>query len=137
MIIAILTGMSLIATGSATDQAEAVKVINDIRSLKMAALLYYIDNMSFPTQAAGLTSLDIYMDRPLMSATPPRYSTFRIVSGVNIAGSPRTLIGVGLTGVQDSQGVKNKLKFRAHDTGLYNSTGSAYNGENEVFMNMI
>ena len=57
MIIAILAGMMMLSTGSATDGAEAIKIVNDLRNLKSAALLYYADNMKWPVKGEEV-SLD-------------------------------------------------------------------------------
>jgi len=119
MIIAILAGMMLLATGSATDGAEATKVINDLRNLKSAALLFYADTLTWP--AAGQeTSLDHYSDRPIVGAVPPRYQTVDISSEISdIDGISRQYIGVVLTGTNATVGVKKKLEGKAADTGLF------------------
>jgi general secretion pathway protein G len=144
MIIAILAGMMLLATGSATDGAEATKIINDLRNLKSAALLFYGDNLAWPTQTA-VGSLDMYADRPIVGASPKRYASVIIgtpytawdsASGTSYE---RTNIGVQLEpGKNDSAGIQKKLAQRAIEVGLL--TGSASNANyytgDTVFMNM-
>jgi general secretion pathway protein G len=134
MIIAILAGMMLLATGSATDSAEATKVINDLRNLKSAALLFYGDNLAWPT-STQTQSLDLYADRAIDTT---RY-TVTIGGGYVIDGVTRTNIGVTLVGSNNSTtGVKNKLIGKAEDTGLFGdaSSNSKYSGGSSVYMNM-
>jgi prepilin-type N-terminal cleavage/methylation domain-containing protein len=81
VIIGILAGMMMLMMGSATDGAEATKLINDLRLVKSAALLYYLDYEEWPeygdsgpglsgasTQTAikdiAKRSLEKYMDKP-------------------------------------------------------------------------
>ncbi|MEG1642448.1 MAG: prepilin-type N-terminal cleavage/methylation domain-containing protein [Synergistaceae bacterium] len=50
IIIGILAGMMMLSTGSATDKAEATKIVSDMRNIKAACLMYYADNNKWPTQ---------------------------------------------------------------------------------------
>jgi general secretion pathway protein G len=136
IIIAILAGMMLLSTGAATDTAEAAKIINDLRNLKGAALLYYVDHMEYPTQTKGLSSLDMYLDRPAINSSPPRYAAYTITGPVNISGVERILIGVTLNEAQNSTGIKRKLTERAPASGLFSVSGTAYGGEIDVYMSM-
>lgn len=49
IIIGILAGMLLLAVGSATDKAEATKIVNALRNYKSATLMYYTDNSNWPS----------------------------------------------------------------------------------------
>lgn len=51
IIIGILAGMMMLSTGSATDKAEAMKVVNNLRTIKSAVLMYYADNGKWPVDA--------------------------------------------------------------------------------------
>jgi general secretion pathway protein G len=137
MIIAILAGMMLLATGSATDSAEATKVINDLRNLKSAALLYYGDTLKWPT-GAEVASLDQYSDRPIVKASPSRYVSVKIGSQYTDDDSiTRANIGVELK--SDTVGVQKKLASKAADSGLLGSEQKAnviYTGGTSVWMNM-
>ncbi|MDR1509728.1 MAG: type II secretion system GspH family protein [Synergistaceae bacterium] len=139
MIIAILSGMMMLSTGSATDGAESIKVINDLRNLKGAALMFYMDNNSWPTgnpvNAAVASSLDRYMDRSFI-ATNPRYAAVWVTSA-EVGGIERTLIGVTLTGNSAKSGVQQKLAGNALQSGLYSAPGAAYTaGGLRIGMNM-
>ena len=134
MIIAILAGMMLLATGSATDNAEATKVINDLRGAKSASLLYYADHNQWPVGTGGgtvTTSLERYMDRSFDAA---KYGTLSVTAEVG----DRQLIGfTALGGPAGSQGVRNKLAAKARESGLTNATGGAYvAADTAIYTNM-
>ena len=142
MIIAILAGMLLLATGMSTDGAEAVKVINDLRSLKGAALLYYGDHLKWPGPGDE-AALNNYSDRPIVSdGTAGRYDTTigAAFPDPNNADISRTNIGIRLTGTAQSDGVKHKLVSKARETGLLNAEQDAitfYDGSTDtVWMSM-
>jgi len=133
MIIAILAGMMLLATGSATENAEATKVINDLRNVKGAALMYYAENNSWPGAAAAIdatTSIEPYMDRSFDVA---KYGQVQV--GAELADG-RQFIGFPTLTVPN--GVKNKLASKATDSGLFgtNAGGNYTNASAGVFMNM-
>ena len=44
IIIGILAGMMMLSTGSATDTAHATKLLSDMRNVKAATLMVYVDN---------------------------------------------------------------------------------------------
>jgi general secretion pathway protein G len=144
MIIAILAGMMLLATGSATDGAEATKVINDLRNLKSAALLFYADNNQWPT-SANLASLDQYTDRPMVADSIANNNDSRY-AGVQLGteyqdsqGNWRQNIGVTLKNASATAGVKKKLIGKAKDSGLYEGVNgdTVFNGTgNIISMNM-
>jgi general secretion pathway protein G len=137
MIIAILAGMMLLATGSATDSAEATKVINDLRNLKSAALLFYGDNLEWPT-STNVSALDNYSDRPIVNATPSRYATVQIGTEYT-DGQGVTRANIGVTLAAGTGGVQAKLRTKAADSGLLQSANDAttnYSSGQSVFMNM-
>ncbi|MDR1481090.1 MAG: type II secretion system GspH family protein [Synergistaceae bacterium] len=129
MIISILAGMMMLATGSATDSAEAAKLINDLRAAKSAALLLYIDEEAWPTSkdvAAAGTSLDKYTDRPLFSASGGSQAKYLldIAQGVHTTGTtPKQRAFIGITKndggkANISPGVETKLRASANNAGL-------------------
>jgi len=67
IIIGILAGSMLLVAGSASEKAEAAKIVSNMRSLKTAALLYYADEAGKASEVVvpGTPSLDKYMDRKL------------------------------------------------------------------------
>jgi len=60
IIIGILAGMMMLAAGSATDKAEATKIISNMRNIKAAAVMFYADKNKW---AEDIKSLDIYIDQ--------------------------------------------------------------------------
>ena len=69
-------------------------MLNDLRNLKGAALMYFVDTNRWPGSTDG-TSLDRYMDRPLFSSGSTQYNRLRVTM-YNDGGVTRGLIGVGL-----------------------------------------
>jgi len=63
IIIGILTGMMMLIVHSGNHAAEAAKIISDLRSLKSAAMLYYLDDPDAPDPKIDL-DLKAHMDRP-------------------------------------------------------------------------
>lgn len=150
MIIAILAGMLLLATGSATDTATATKIINDMRAAKSAALLIYMDSGQSWDWAKSANadnikkSLDRYMDRPLFGDGSP-YSNIDIkndievtlatdTSGTATSTSKRDLIGFTLGSSYNTDRIKAKLQGNAGRVGLYDDSGKAYTSGNTVYM---
>jgi prepilin-type N-terminal cleavage/methylation domain-containing protein len=135
MIIAILAGMMMLATGAATDGAEATKVINDLRSIKGATMLFFLDEGAWPDEALQITaqtaypaahalavSFDRYTDRPLLGGAAPRYAAFNLASGELTAGGATTVRAfVGLTLVNNTAkpGVRQKIEGSAQNSGVY------------------
>ena len=130
IIIGILAGMMMLSTGSATDKAEATKIVSDMRNIKTAALLYYIDNSTWPSgditiKSGGSTSFDKYLDRKPTQG-------YKIS---NSAGSVNVTCGTDNTKF-NTQGVKDALKATAKDAGLYSAVSgdSEYAGGDTVYM---
>jgi general secretion pathway protein G len=124
---------------AAAEAAEATKTINDLRNLKAAALMYYGDNLTWPTQD-DVQELDKYTDRPIVSGD--RYE--RVIIGGEYDdenGGKRVNIGVELRHVDISgaPGVRQQLADRAEKTGLLEKSDGLdiYSGSSlEVYMNM-
>jgi len=133
IIIAILAGMMLLTTGAATDGAEASKLVNNLRAMKSAALLFYIDNnLTWIPAGTGVNqiidNLSPYMDRSIDSE---KYIP-------NIVARDTSLF-IGFNGGSiwlDKPGVKNKLSTMARDAGLFDVDGAIYSGGTEVYMNL-
>jgi general secretion pathway protein G len=140
MIISVLAGMMLLATGVSMNSTEAAKIMSDLRNLKGAALLYYGDHLKWPTNSE-VASLDSYTDRPMHFAVPPRYAYIAIGTPYTDAvGRERINMGVGLfPNGNGSPGIRKKLAEKAYETGLLASAsdfGALYTGGTDVFINM-
>ena len=147
VIIGILAGMALMTMGSATDSAEATKVVNDLATLKRIALQYYNDWKIWPATAntANVISMEAYLDRALFSGASPRYGTTILYSAQDYAptgGGPATRRNIGVNlpanGPASTQGVQDKLAGMARDSGLLAGPDSdaIYTGGTAVYMNM-
>lgn len=122
IIIGILAGMLLLAVGSATDKAEATKVVNALRNYKSASLMYYTDHNTWPSATGDWTvSLDRYADRPLDPAAFNRVM-------VSELSADRFLIGLEapITAPLAQPGVQGKLAAQAQASALYNAAGTAF-----------
>ncbi len=137
IIIGILAGMLLLAVGSATDKAEATKIVNALRNYKSATLMYYTDHSTWPTATGDWTnSLDAYADRSMDKVA------FSKVAVVSLTGG-RWLIG--LTSASGSPleqaGVQGKLAAQAQASALYNVSGGLFtaatpNATTSIYTNM-
>ncbi|MDO4987618.1 MAG: prepilin-type N-terminal cleavage/methylation domain-containing protein [Synergistes sp.] len=122
IIIGVLAGMMMLSTGSATDKAEATKIVSDLRSIKSACLLYYADNGAWPSADVNIDVVKDYIDQ-----TPGDGY------GIKVDGSK---IFSTYTGTKLTEGVAAKLKDMAKDAGLKEGTASDqdYNGGDTVGM---
>ena len=136
IIIGILAGMLLLAVGSATDKAEATKIINALRNYKSAALMYYTDHNTWPTpgthvgHVGWVASLDRYTDRSM------DLNAFAGMGFVDVNG--RVLIGLTQAAgspMADAK-VKAKLAAQAQASALMSAAGGAYTNESTVYMPM-
>jgi general secretion pathway protein G len=121
------------------DETEASQIINDLRTLKSAALLYYGDNLEWPTQE-DVQELDKYTDSPIVSGD--RYERVIIGGEYNDdGGGERVNIGVKLRpgDTFDTPGIRQELADMAENAGLLENADSLdnYSGSSpEVYMNM-
>lgn len=124
IIIGILAGMMMLSTGSATDKAEAVKIVSNLRNIKSACLMYYADHSVWPTASTPDASIDVYLD----ASRPGSYDIK--------AGTGGTSGALVVTYNSPTGGIATKLGEMAHDSGLINGTtiSGDYNGTGEVGM---
>jgi general secretion pathway protein G len=132
VIIGILAGAMLLVMGPGKDKANATKIVSNLRSLKVAALMYYSDNNSWPT---NISQLDSYMDRkvPTSDDLATYTITYTITSGDSIY-----FIGATLSS-SASTGLKNKLRDMATESGLYDEADSSdtiYSGDEDLYVRL-
>ena len=148
-IIATLVGMLLLTLSASTSSAESVKVINDLRNLKAAAIFFFEDEGSWPANgnyatdsgALILTSLDRYGDRALLAAADSRYEELIISTAADPStGLPMQIIGVKLRtedGGPHGGLVQKKLAVSAPKVNLMKSDGTFYEYPgDEIFINL-
>jgi prepilin-type N-terminal cleavage/methylation domain-containing protein len=149
MIVAILSGAILMAMGTAAERAEATKVVNDLRNVKEAAIMYYFDEKQWPATgdypssgpAAIVTSIDKFLADPIFRKPDnKRYSSLIIASYTDPSGSQRELVGLGFSAAADasvSGGVRDRLAGEAPNANLLNRDGTEYKSPgNEIFMHL-
>lgn len=139
MIIAILAGMMMLATGSATNTANATRVINDLRALKSATTIAILDRGLTDAQILDLDEwnrpdgllkqISDAMDTPLAQTGSSECYVPRPVS-VKIAEVDRILLGFDMDmstyDYLKDENVRKKLEGQAMTVGLYDEDGNLY-----------
>lgn len=149
VIIAILAGMMMISTGSATDRAEATKILSDMRALKVAAIMYTHDNGWSDRPTYEITgnpgpnwdkSFEKYLDRSIdRSYFADNSGTFHVLFGrTNGTTGDATKWLVGPTmNPKLPKGVQEQFKKLARDFNLVDYQGKPWNGSNAGHFYMI
>jgi hypothetical protein len=118
---------------------NATDIINDLRNLRSAGLLFYADFGAYPSPGQE-ASLDVYLDRPIVSAERPRYAKVMLAEKSGDADRPRELyIGVELIPEKNgSKGPQQRLASRAAEIKLYQgpASGDIYKSGLSVYMRM-
>jgi general secretion pathway protein G len=123
VIIGILAGLMMLTMGSATDSAEAAKLVADLRGLKASSAQYYLDYDTLPSEglasgggySALAASLEKYLDRP-----------FSMAYGVTVYfATSGDKFFYGLSPDSLSKGARFKLR---HSGTIYTATGTQVAG---------
>lgn len=131
VIVGILTGVMMLSSGSATDSARAVACVSNLRSAKLAALVYFSDNVAssdanIKTVWKAGFSLKGYLDDQRED------SPLEFVA----SDTPNFYVGMEV----DTDGVKSKLKAQAEAAALLGSASATtvpaetYSAHNFVWM---
>jgi hypothetical protein len=105
--------------------AWATKIWNDLRNLRHAAMLFFIDNNKWPIQAEAPALYSPFMDRKLVGARQTLYKKVLISEEVkDWDGKMRAYIGVEL--FENQQGtsapdIKELLAIKAEGYGIYDA----------------
>lgn len=104
IIIGILAGMMMLATGAATDKAEATKIVSNMRNVKAAAIMFYADKGVWPESTSDDVEINKYLDQELLGGAGKGYSivedpadTFSVVA----TGSQTTPTWTATSGIAD------------------------------------
>lgn len=119
IIIGILAGSVLLVAGSSTDKAHALKIVNNMKTIKKASMASYADQQEWP---ADMSDIAGYVDRGISDYT------FEVIeeSGLYI----RTDLS------DSSSGLKDRLSRMASEMGLYGNTDGSlvvYAGGDSVY----
>lgn len=156
MIIAILAGMMMLATGGATDSATATRIINDLRSFKSGVILAFADSGESPADYTNGTldpfelfnKVGKFIDRDsfqmpsagsLGSGGDAKYQYMPMLMQATVNDAERTLILFDLASsakfdTDITPGVRKKLTQMAEKAGLYDDKGELYSGGDSVGM---
>ncbi|MDY5391007.1 prepilin-type N-terminal cleavage/methylation domain-containing protein [Cloacibacillus porcorum] len=112
VIIGILAGMMMLSTGAATDRAQATKLLSDLRNIKAATLMVYVDNgVEWPTQQMSVggttdSSIDKYLDsKPTGATFNVTYSGSADIKATITATNVPAKVGEKLKVLEDSAGI--------------------------------
>lgn len=118
IIIGILAGMMMLSTGSATDKAEATKIVSNMRNIKSACLMFYADYDRYP---ANLTTDKTSMDKYLDTTIAKGYT----IASTDATGGLKIVADTTSTGLNVPAGVNTKLDEMASKAGAPISKDSA------------
>ncbi|MDR2179536.1 MAG: prepilin-type N-terminal cleavage/methylation domain-containing protein [Synergistaceae bacterium] len=130
VIIGILASSMMLSSGSATAAAEASNVVTELRNLKAATLMLFIDSMDEARGSGFATSINNgeakdflakYMDNP---EKLNENFLFKVEDNYAATGGTKWFVGYNLTGAKVTNEVKQKLAGRAQTTGLLGSTST-------------
>ncbi len=111
IIIGILSGAMLLIVSSGNESAEASRIVSDLRSLKAAVMLYYMENTDAAIPDVD-PDLKKYMDRP----PEGKYDIEEPVPG-------SLYVRYDLTGV--ASGIVNRLK-KMNESGIEVTSGDTH-----------
>ena len=135
--IGILTSGILLSGGAATSSARAVNIVNDLRGMKEAVLMLYLDNMDkFEGGELDFSNLTPKTDLAPYVDNPEKYDNHY---GFAIGGDKKWYVKYTFldndSGVAD---IKKRLAGRAASAGLYQSmtrdTENVYKDGDTVYM---
>ena len=133
IIIGILAGMMMLSSGSATDKAEAAKIIANMRTIKSASLMFYADNDRYPTTGElAETSFDKYMDSKIDT---DKYKFDEVAEPATMGDGDALVVYYDADAAGTTTGVLKKLAGMAKESGLFKSDLSAeYDGSSNPYM---
>lgn len=133
VIIGILTSGILLSGGAATSSARAINIVTDLRVMKEAVLMLYIDKMDQFDNSATSPSIDPQKDLAPYVDNPDKYDKAHYAVEVdNGKWYVKYTINSSDPGVSD---IKRILTGRAKSSGLLKNTSrDPYDGGDTVYM---
>lgn len=144
--IGIFAGFMALVAGRGSDNAEATKIVSNLRTLKTAAILYYTDNVGMDLEEGvnHIKLLNSYLDKDLAfnaieSSAVRNAASFVFATPVYAAaveGYYFEVVGGGwyvyYKFPSDMGGVKKKLAEMAAATGLENQDGAEFSANDPL-----
>jgi hypothetical protein len=116
---------------------NSIEIINDLRTLKGAAYLFYLDFEAWPLPGQE-ASLDVYVDRPMTLTKHPKYARVMLAVGSGDANDFRKLyVGIELIPKSNgTKGIQKKLAANAINAKLLQRpiSGDIYTSGLSVYM---
>lgn len=113
-IIGILSGSLMLTMSAGTDRAEATRIVTDLNSLKLAAGLYYADNVGGDMSSSSISDLKAYV------SAPDKLDEGQYLFVIEESGE--WYVGYDISSA--SSGVRDSLKKMAESNGLRTGTES-------------
>lgn len=129
-IMAVLGASIMLATGSTTASAKSVNIINNMRVLKEAALMYYLDHSDSAITADDLNGNDgvkNYIDNSNFVGGDSGYSFV-------ISDAKNWYVKYSFASDADAVDIAKKLSSRAASVGLLNASYEKYTTGNDVYL---
>ncbi|EHL65476.1 type II secretion system protein [Cloacibacillus evryensis] len=144
IIIGIIAGMLMMSAGGAADKAAATKIVNNMRALKSACLLYYADHGTWPLDddnKGDISLLKDYIDQNIGSNYTIERRNSSSSKKMNGSVFVKFTFDKDYTEHNkndgDVKGIKRQLELMAKRANLWNSTtnnGDGYNKDNMYYM---
>jgi general secretion pathway protein G len=117
IIIGILAGMMMLATGAATDKAEATKIVSNMRNIKAAAIMAYADGAKWADLKTSPDAVSKYLDQKDLVGGSADYA-------IAVTGSGDATV-VFEFDADTTDGVQKKLKDMEDDSSLKVTVGTS------------
>ena len=133
VIIGILTSGILLSSGAATSSARALGIVNDLRGMKEAVLMMYIDRMDYFDKGGDFGELKPKEALASYVDNPEKYDDHY---GFTASGGKWYVTYTIKDADPGAEEIKTRLAGRAESAGLLASAkqGDAYKGGNTVYM---
>ena len=137
-IIGILAGMMTLAAGTATDKAQATRIVNNMVVLKKACLLYYLDNGQWPNGLKDGSTNSSNKGDTAASTVLKGYVSNSIGSEYNIISVDSKIFVKYNAADKLSAGVREQIALMAPKANLWNTSSwsdntEKINGKNESY----
>lgn len=122
IIIGILAGSVLLVAGSSTDKAHALKIVNNMKTIKKASMASYADKLEWPGDMSDIAG---YVDRGMADYSFESIEESGLYVKADLSGS--------------SSGLKDRLSRMASEMGLYGNTDGSmvtYAGGESVYYHL-
>ena len=127
VIIGILASSMWLSSSSAVALAEATNIVSELRNLKVASMMFFLDSMDVVNAGGAQTAINTAGSaKPLLGKymdNPEKLTELYMFQAASIGTSTRWFIGYNLSSVTAE--VKEKLEAKAKLTGLLKGSATS------------